>query len=245
MSVNSLSDESTGFVSEIRSISELFGEFSDNYEAKSKTGFQFGGFATIDLGPSFSIQPEILYSKRGAKIEGTATIPIPNTGDSTVYYPIDEKVELSYLEIPVLVKYRLPLKGNLKPSLFAGPALVFNLSGTDDFYMKAVLDSAGTVVDSAIADHETDISNIKSTSFNFVIGGDLKIEAGSANFILDVRYTIGTSNVFEDVNPSVFEDINLMDDLPSDFPIADWETGKAPDMKNRVLSITAGVSIPL
>ncbi len=241
--MTSLGDENTGFVSAVRSFGEFVSSFSDNYESKSSTGFQFGAFATINVGSAFAIQPEILYAKRGAKIEGSAVLTF---GANTANYPIDEKLELTYIEIPVLVKYRIPMQGNLKPGLFAGPALAFNLSGTDDFYMRAfLLDSNGVEIDSELVEGKPDITNIKSTSLNFVIGGDLKLEAGSANFILDIRYTIGTGNVFEDVDESVFDDVNLGSDLPSELPVASWMTGVAPDMKNSAFSIMVGVSMPM
>lgn len=242
LSIAGLGDENSGFVTELRSLEELVSDFSDNYEAKSLSGFQFGAFATINIGTSFAVQPEFLFSKRGAKIEGVATIPI---GIAVAYYPIEEKLELSYIEIPVLLKYRIPMQGNLKPSLFAGPALTFNLSGTDDLYMRAHLDSAGVEIDHIVVQGKPDINNIKSTSLSIVLGGDIKLQAGSANFVLDVRYTIGTGNVFEDVNPALVDDVDLLDDLPSELPVVNWETGKAPDMKDRAFSITLGVSVPM
>ncbi len=243
LGITSLGDENTGFVTAIRSYEEFTSTYSDNYESKSSTGFQFGAFVTINIGSSFAIQPEILYAKRGATIEGAATIL---SSGRTATYPIDEKLNLTYIEIPVLVKFWIPTQGKLKPSFFAGPALAFNLSGTDDFSIKATLvDSGGDVLDSMNNAIKHDINNIKSTNISIVLGGDLKLEAGSANFVLDVRYTFATSQVFEDVDASVFDDVRIYDPLPSELPNAHWDTGVAPDMKNSAFSIMVGVSLPM
>lgn len=243
LSMSGLGDENSGFVKEIRTFEDMAQSYSDNYEAKSLSGFEHGAFVTFNIGTSFAVQPEFLYSKRGVKIEGQATTPITTI---VAYYPVEETLELTYIQIPVLLKYRLPMKGNLKPALFAGPALAFNVSGTDDFYMRARMeDENGNEFDHTVIQGNPDISNIKSPSLEIVLGADVKLEAGSANFILDVRYTLATGNAFDDVTPSPLKDFYLSDDIPAEMPVIDWDTGTAPDRKNRVCSITLGVSVPM
>lgn len=64
-----------------------FSNFSDTKDAdmSSKTGFQFGAFAAIRLG-NIGIQPELLYSQQGAKFDR-------------------EKIDLNYVNVPVVLKY--------------------------------------------------------------------------------------------------------------------------------------------
>jgi hypothetical protein len=67
------------------SLTSFSGEDSDG--AKSKFGFNGGVVANFGLSDMFSIQPEVLYSMKGAKVEGT-----------------DGRLNLNYIDVPVLVK---------------------------------------------------------------------------------------------------------------------------------------------
>ncbi len=236
----SLSDENVGFVSLIRS-ADFPVDYRDTYEAKSLSGFQIGGFATFNLSSSFALQPEFIYCKKGGKVQGDGILSDMGT---TSTYAVDEQIELTYLEIPILVKFKIPTQGKLQPTIFAGPALALNLSAKSDFELTIIRDDGGPI-DSETLGGKADISNNKSTDIGLVFGGDLKLKAGSANFVLDVRYTLGTSKLFEDVHPDEIPEFDFDGPWPSDFPNAHWETGVAPDMKSRVFSIMLGVSVPM
>ncbi len=62
----------------------------DNDGAKMKPGFHVGAFANVPVSGSFSIQPEVVFSKQGAKFEEDG---------------MDYKSNLSYINVPVLAKY--------------------------------------------------------------------------------------------------------------------------------------------
>jgi len=85
--------------------------------ASSLIGFHVGGFAEIKLTDKFAIQPELLYSAQGAKIEQTF---------------FDESFEfdtkLNYLNIPVLAKYYITEGFSVE----AGPQVGFLLSAKED-----------------------------------------------------------------------------------------------------------------
>lgn len=87
-----------------------FATFSDsdaNYD--SYAGFLAGGFARFDVSASpLSIQPEILYTRTGAKL-----------GDS--------EVRIDYLKVPVLFKVSLAPGGTTQPYLYAGPYAAMRL----------------------------------------------------------------------------------------------------------------------
>src|SRR5512137_1563595 len=76
---------------------------------KNETGMVQGIFVNFKLGP-VSIQPEVLYSRRGASWDEYADVDVTVTG----------RILLDYLELPILVKYGF-LSGPVKPFLFAGP----------------------------------------------------------------------------------------------------------------------------
>lgn len=124
-----------------------------NIETESLVGYHFGGFISFFLGNKFAITPELLYSSQGAKFE---------SGSQT----INQKV--SYINIPVLLKYRT-IGGFY---LEAGPQIGFKTGGS-----SATLDSLTK---------STDVSIAAGIGFHSKIG--LGIGA---------RYTAGLSTVSE------------------------------------------------
>jgi len=209
------------------------------------SGFVFCGFVCYRVTESFSFQPEVLYVKKGVESHGTATWTMDQR---SVTHEITEKLDLTYLEIPVLGKFTIPTRGRIRPSLFAGPAIAIGLSGKDD------LSDVVTIVDSSTVDTicisgKPEISNMKSIELGLVTGGDVSISLGPASLVLDVRYTIGLNRQFgaTDLNDVPFWD---GPNAPAEYPVVvlDRIAGHArsvPDMKNRVLSITAGVTFNL
>lgn len=83
----------------------------DVEDTKSLVGFHVGGFAEIHIVQRFFIQPELLFSTQGTKVDG----PFGADGD----------IKLNYLNIPVLAKYYIVDK---KFSVEAGPQLGVLLS---------------------------------------------------------------------------------------------------------------------
>ncbi len=94
-------------------IANVNGDFTETIaDWKSTVGFCGGIFLELNFGRILTIQPEVLYTMKGADA---------GTG----------KLQFDYIEIPVLLKIRIPI-GSIHPFVFAGPAFGFNL--------KAVLD---------------------------------------------------------------------------------------------------------
>ncbi|MRT15778.1 PorT family protein [Vitellibacter sp. q18] len=56
----------------------------------SRVGFHVGGLVEIPLAGKFALQPEILYSAQGAKYG---------------YFGYDEKIQLDYVNVPIMGKY--------------------------------------------------------------------------------------------------------------------------------------------
>lgn len=89
----------------------------DVENAKSLVGFHVGGFAEIKVVDKFFIQPELLYSAQGTKIDGVL-------GD-------DYDVKLNYLNIPVLAKYYIVDKFSVEAGPQLGVLLSAKLEGDD------------------------------------------------------------------------------------------------------------------
>jgi len=105
----------------------------------NKTGFVGGLFGSFNLGKQFSIQPEL-------------NLQLQRIG----YEQLPIVVESKYINLPILVKYRL---GLTRFSVFAGPQIGFNLGGA-----HAISE-----------DSKEKIENYKSINFSGVAGIDYKI----------------------------------------------------------------------
>lgn len=87
-------------------------DFSDSkLQNKLKTGFNAGVNAEIPVGIDFYLQPGVLFTTKGAKV-----------GDS------DNKINLSYIEIPVNFIYK-PELGTGRLLLGFGPYAAFGIGG--------------------------------------------------------------------------------------------------------------------
>jgi hypothetical protein len=82
---------------------------------KALVGFHVGGFAEIKIIEKLAIQPELLFSAQGAKIEADGFFS-------------DYDVKTNYLNIPVLAKYYIVDKFSVE----AGPQLGVLLSAKAD-----------------------------------------------------------------------------------------------------------------
>jgi len=92
-------------------------------------GANIGLFATIRLSDKFSLVPEVDPVSR----KGITNIPLITTGDPELDPYFDESTKsalaLNYIDIPVLLKYRLGGRVNLA----AGPFVGFLMSATESF----------------------------------------------------------------------------------------------------------------
>jgi Outer membrane protein beta-barrel domain len=133
----------------------------------TRVGLVAGAFVTWPVTPRFDIQPEALVSVKGASISEAVG---------------DVDVELTYLEIPVLFRYRAPVSGNTSLQLFAGPSPAFKLNAevTGEFFDIS-------------SDQDID-DEIETFDFGLVIGAGIEI----GHVTLDGRYTWGLSDLNAD-----------------------------------------------
>jgi outer membrane protein with beta-barrel domain len=166
-------------------LSTLTGDVAD--DTSSKIGFHVGGFAEIKLSEKFSIQPELLFSTQGYKYE---------ENDSEFDYSYEEKLNLSYLNIPVMAKFYVAEKFSLE----AGPQLGILLSAKGK-----VEERIGDVTVSE--DHDVkDAYESIDFGVNFGAGYDF-----TENLSAGLRYNLGLTNIAKSedgqdykINNSVF-----------------------------------------
>ncbi len=132
-------------------LSNVYDTEGENFVASSKFGFAGGGFVTVPLGEMFAFQPEILFSQKGFKGEGTLL------GSSYRY-----ERTTTFLDVPILFAFR-PIK---YVSILAGPQYSFLLSEKNTF---------SSAVANGAQEQQFDNDNIRNNIFGFTGGVDLNL----------------------------------------------------------------------
>ncbi|MBB6610767.1 PorT family protein [Pontibacter sp. Tf4] len=146
-----------------------------NDEVKASPGLQAGLVYNIMVSDMFSVQPELLYTRKGYKF---------TTDDETVIG------KYSYLDLPILAKLSLGT-GDLKGFVTAGPTLGYWMSGKDTYES----DDLNGDVD---IDFDNDNDGLeKQFEFGASIGVGMGYNTGAGELNLDVRYGTGFTSVYD------------------------------------------------
>jgi len=173
-------------------------------DVKMQVGFNVGGLMEIKFTDMLALQPELLFSMQGAKTTDTEN-------DGITSYRDESKVNLSYINVPVMLKL-YPVKGFF---LEAGPQVGFLVSAKSKDESTA---TTGGIVTTEST--ETDIKgNLKTVDFAFNAGLGYDF---TENLFINARYSIGLTNVYD------------APDFLGVFGITDL------DAKNSVISVNLG-----
>jgi len=121
----------------------------------SQSGLTLGGYATFELNETFSLQQEVLFTFKGSKVNTIGDVWLSNI--------------FLYVEMPVMAKATFLADSQLRPNVYAGPAVAT---------LVAALNSKGLLED------------IRTYDLGLVIGGGVEIWGLS----LDLRLTKGLLN---------------------------------------------------
>lgn len=132
-----------------------FSTLSDAAGAKNKTGFHGGVFLGLKFSDKFALQPELLYSQQGAKFD-------------------PGNVDLSYANVPVVVKYYIFKGLNLQ----VGPQFGFVVDDNFEETFGEGVDPEGF-----------DISGLAGVGLDLPLG-----------IRIDARYNFGLTEVVKDVD---------------------------------------------
>ena len=147
-----------------------------------RLGFVGGLTADIPFTPILGLRAEALYSQKGFAIDFA----------DADFEPVDGKqtLKLDYLEVPIMLRYSIPMQNGLEIGLLAGavPAFKINESlGCSGDFDNAACDD--------ILDEQGDEGfGLKS----FDLGGALGATVGAGPFGVDFRYTYGFTNISEE-----------------------------------------------
>ena len=133
-----------------------------------RLGWTIGVFANVPLSPMFDFQPELSFIQKGGQ-----------DSFSEGGLNIDSNTILNYIEIPLLVRYNIPLETEVLPYITAGPTFGY-LVGAD-----VKVESDGSSATTSIKD---DLNAIN-------VGVSLGLGLGLRQFSLDYRYEFGLTDL--------------------------------------------------
>lgn len=153
--------------------SSFRGDDARNMEWRS--GFVGGLFVHIPVATLFAIQPEVLFRQRGAynKFE---------------FANIEQRINLTYIDVPLLFKLRVPIADVVYPHIYAGPQGSFSLKGE---YEIDLFDGATF----------EDQINVRKFDFGGVFGFGVDVLTDKIFFTSDVRFGLGALKVDNSNNP--------------------------------------------
>jgi len=142
---------------------------------RTKAGFALGGLLSYQISNALAVQAEALFTQKGSrifvKVQGTT---------------LNEWVNLSYIEVPLLLKFFPPMESTVRPILFAGPYFAFKVSFKDKWEFGS-------------QNGNEDITTYRGTDTGFAAGGGVDFPVGKGTRMsAEVRYTLGLSTLSQD-----------------------------------------------
>jgi hypothetical protein len=153
----------------------------EGFDPKSRTGLQAGLVVNIGVNEMFSIQPEILFSQKGYKVEET---------EDGIEGKLD--VATSYLEVPILAKVQFG-SGGVKPFINAGPYFGYWMGGNT----KLTIDGDDIFDEDFDFDDES-MDNANRMDIGLSVGAGIGFDAGPGQLTLDVRYGLGLTSLSDE-----------------------------------------------
>jgi hypothetical protein len=138
----------------------------DAEDAGSRTSFLLGGFLSFRLNRQFALEPELLYTRKGAE---------------TTFEDLTGTLALDYIQLPILAQIRFP-SPNWTPYILVGPGFAFRTR------CRVSVESQGVEISDDCSGADVGVSDSDIS----LIGG-LGIEV--QDFSVSLRYDHGLSRL--------------------------------------------------
>lgn len=146
------------------------------------SGFAGGLFVNVAVLKFFTVQPELLFRQRGGE----------NNNET---FNINQKLNLTYMDLPVLFKLRVPIAKTFYPHVYAGPQFSYNIKG--DYKVSAGAVSAEDPVE------------VRKVDFGGVMGFGLDVVVKRLFLTADFRYGLGAINIDDSDEPFLLKNKDL------------------------------------
>lgn len=139
-------------------------------------GFTLGAVLEVGLGGNIFLQPEALFIQKGSELD------LPSLG---------EKINLNYLDIPILLKLKLINSNLFNINLLGGPSFGLALNGEETIGSETIDINFGGD------------NGLKRFDLGIHAGGGVGVNLGSIGVFGDVRYLFGISDISGDNNREI------------------------------------------
>lgn len=165
---------------------------ADSKGSEYKAGFAAGGFVNFGVSDNFSIQPEFLYSQKGASADGQTYL-----SGTTVKTDGTAKVTLGYLDVPIMFRYNIGEDGK-------GLYIELGPQGSFVLHRRSFLEDGGG---SQVGSSYTSTDDLNKVVIGYAGGIGYQLTSGLG---LGLRYTGDFSQIYKDnqganVHNSVFQ----------------------------------------
>jgi len=145
-------------------------DFIHNYP---KLSYQFGAFAAFGLGEKFEFQPELLFVNAGLDYSTTYN-----------YGKIIYRLNINYLQVPLLFKFKTKPEKTRHFALLAGPYTSFKLTAKKTMEVNEY-------------EEKVDMNNVKNIDFGIVAGLGYEFDLPQGIIVIDFRITYGLINMMQ------------------------------------------------
>ncbi|MCP4151148.1 MAG: PorT family protein [bacterium] len=149
--------------------------------------FKVGMFYSIDMSDNFKLQPEVYFSTYSYDYAGLTYMGADWSRKELRYYD-----NLSYIEVPVLVKYRIPLAGDLRPVILAGLYAAIRLNEVTPEYTENEFYSDGEFWEGFEIGLNRDYAKVEG---GVVLGIGVEHGTGKTRLSFDVRFNLGLTKL--------------------------------------------------
>ena len=147
-------------------------------ETDTRNGFAGGVFAYFPITESVGVQQELLYAMKGSRQDVTITTPF-NVNTVSEY-------DLSYFEMPVILKYKFVNIKNIGIYGSAGIALSLLMDG--EYRITSTINMGGPPV---IVNESGDMKGLDTFDYSFVYGAGTDFRLLNKDFFIEYRMTVG------------------------------------------------------
>lgn len=198
---------------------------SDNNNMYSNaTGFSTGLSFLYRLSEHFALQSELLYERKGYELKGESNSFFKYT--PTGYYTVDNKVNLDYVTIPLLLNMRFGETFTVYFNAGIYAAMQMNARCTGTAYNTSSGESSYHVYKTTVYDNIDGF--MKSSDWGWALGSGIQYPVFKKYKLdLEFRYNKGFTNIYSNYYNAT--------------PVENEDT----EIKNRSYVFTLGVQIPL
>lgn len=137
--------------------------------------YQVGVYASFRISNQFDFQPELLYVTQGL-----------DYSTNYLYDDVKFKIKTSYLQLPLLFKYRTAVKKDKYSGILLGPYAAIKLNAKRISRIDGVTD-------------KTDMSNVKNSDFGVIGGYAFDFNMLSRKMLIDFRASYSLVNMMDKI----------------------------------------------